>query len=75
MAERREEGGGFRGLLEEGIETPGKGIMTETSRDVSRDAVYLTALAVFHVWVGRRHVSDSGQSDLAVWKDRRMQFE
>lgn len=38
VAERREGGGGFRDILEEGIETPGKGIRTEP--DGSRDAVY-----------------------------------
>lgn len=37
-AERREGGGGLGDILEEGIETPGKGIRTEPKG--SRDVVY-----------------------------------
>lgn len=53
VAERRKGGGCFRGLLEEGTDTPGKDM---TEPEGSRYAVYSTAQPVFHVWVGRWHL-------------------
>lgn len=70
MAEKREGGGGFRELLEEDIDTPGKGIMTES--EGSRNAANSTGCLPCLRWQVAPPLS--GQSVLVIWKDRRMQF-
>lgn len=61
VAERREGGGGFRDILEEGIETPEKGIRTQPK---GQHWLSLTS--------GEAAALHSGQSVLVVWKDKRM---